>query len=474
MNTSPVLRRNWPIIVVATIVIVSLASLGGFFYIRGQQLMGERIRETLRLTASLGAGQFDAREIDAIRGKASLTTPVLRDVVAKLKVIRDDVPSIRFAYIMRRTDTPTSLEFVADADSLASNAELDRDHDGTVDENEEGSYPGDPYDITDVPALQKDAFEGATVDKEFTTDKWGTVISGYAPIRDAKGKAIAVLGLDMNAADYIAIQNRFFSNYAYLLVIIAALALGGIAAYYVWRRQSAEWHLVDAERSGLLQIASHRLGGPLTVFQWSVEFLEDAIKGGDCADIEKTAREHVAHMREGMNQLSSVLSELKEASEVESGNLPYTRELTSLHAVIQGVAQEFKETIHRREQRLHLHLDHQLTLPMDSKLIGGVLHELLHNAISFSPDGGDITIIAKRMGRRAFIEIRDRGCGIASADTRRVFQKFVRGQNAHLHHPNGSGLGLYIAKGIVDRAGGEIRIRSVLGEGTSVMFTLPC
>lgn len=467
-------RRHWPILVIAMLFLTSLVTLAGFFFVRGQRLMDERLRESLRVMAVLSAGQFDAADIDSIRGPKSMDTPLFQRTVDRLKAIRDQAPSIQFVYIMRRTGATNQLEFVADADSLATDDELDLDDNGIVEEHEEGSYPGDPYDIAGIPAMQEAAFEGPVVDEEFTTDQWGTVISGYAPIRDAKGRTVAILGIDMNARDYLAIQGRFFSQVVYLLVVMCALALAGTAAYYLWSRQSDEWHAIDAERSGLLQIASHRLGGPLTVFQWSAEFLRDALNRGDSDDITMTAREHVEHIDEGIKQLSSILSELKEASDVETGALAYKREVVALNDVIHGVVRDFAGILQRRGQRLHVQVDPHLTLALDRTLIGGVLHELLQNAIMFSRDNADISIAGKRMGRRAFVEVRDHGCGMDLADVRRMFGKFVRGHDAHLHHPNGSGLGLYIAKGIVERAGGEIRIKSVLGKGTTVTFTLPC
>lgn len=74
---------------------------------------------------------------------------------------------------------------------------------GLVEEDEEGSYPGDPYDISDIPAMQGPVFDGPTVDDDFTFDQWGMLITGYAPIRDASGKIIAVLGMDMVGNDYL-------------------------------------------------------------------------------------------------------------------------------------------------------------------------------------------------------------------------------------------------------------------------------
>ncbi len=445
-----------------------------FFFVRGGILMERQLKEKLRTTAAVAAMQFNPATIRSLEGvppEQVVTLRGYRDVVDRLNHIRAEVPAIRYAYIMRRTANPAIVEFAADADSLATDEELDANGNGVVDENEEASYPGDPYDITDVPALQGPAFEGPAVDDDFTVDQWGTLITGYAPIRDAAGNTLAVLGLDMNAQDYMALTRSIFSPVAFLLLCLGGLLLAAFVGGFLWRRRAESLRRIDRERSALLLLAMHQIGSPLTIIRWSLEQLMEQKGTGS---LEKAVEEFGTNVRDASAQLSAILDELHEASEVDAGTLVYTREWASIGEVVAGVVNKAEPQLKDRGQTIDLKVDSSLHISLDRTLIAGVLRELLQNAMTFSPRGSTITVAARRGGKCLLVEVIDRGCGIPKSDMPRLFGKFSRGSKAHLHQPNGSGLGLYIAKGVVDHAGGDLWIRSEEGKGTTVSFTLPC
>lgn len=469
-STLQALRRNWPILSVAVVLVCTMSFLGVFLFIRGSRLMELQLKLQLRATAAVAAMQFPSAIIEDISARGT-EAPGYREAVARLGRIREAIPAIRFAYIMEKTGDPLVLKFVADADGLATPAELDVNHNGLVEENEEGSYPGDLYDTAGVPALQGPAFEGPAVDEDFTEDKWGTMMSGYAPIRNAAGDAIAVLGIDMGAQDYIALSRSIFSPLAFLLLFFVALIIAAVVAGYLLRRRDEALKRIDRERSGLLLLAMHQIGSPLTIIRWSLEELTDQI-GKET--LGQAVQEHARNITSATEFLDRILVELREASEVDTGTLAYKREWVALQPVVASVVAEFQAELTAKKQTVELAVDPALAFSFDRALIAGVLRELLRNAITFSPEGGNTTVVATRGGGSVRIEVIDRGCGILKADLPRMFEKFTRGALAHLYQPNGSGLGLYIAQGIIRRAGGDIWIKSREGQGTTVGFTLPC
>ncbi|NOS66788.1 MAG: HAMP domain-containing histidine kinase [Candidatus Peribacteraceae bacterium] len=463
-------RRNWPILSVAMFVVGILVFLGFFLFIRGGTLMERQLKNQLQATAAVAAMQFPPAIIQDIteRGTGASGYP---EAVARLRTIRQAVPAIRFVYVMRKTDDPKTLAFVADADGLATSVELDTNHNGLVEQSEEGSQPGDLYDTVGVPALQGPAFEGPTVDDDFTYDKWGTTMSGYAPIRDANGATIAVLGIDMSAEDYISLSRSVFSPMAFLLLVFAAFFIAAVVAGYMLRRRAEALRRIERERSGLLLLAMHQIGSPLTIIRWSLEeLLEQTGKNS----LEQAVQDHAKNVTSAAEFLDRILIELREASDVDTGTLAYTREWVALHGVVASVVSDFQAEWKLKNQTIDIAVDPGLSFSFDRTLIAGVLRELVRNAITFSPEGSTITIAAKRGASSVLVEVIDRGCGIAKTDLPRMFEKFTRGARAHLYQPNGSGLGLYIAKGIVTRAGGDIWIKSKEGQGTTVAFTLPC
>jgi N-acyl amino acid synthase of PEP-CTERM/exosortase system len=241
----------------------------------------------------------------------------------------------------------------------------------------------------------------------------------------------------------------------------------------LWRRKVEALERLERERTGLLLLTLHQIGSPLTVFRWSLENLVDqSIKHG--GPLKEAIQDHAKEMEHGLTQLSTIFNELQEASQIDTGTLTYNRELTSLPEVINETIITLDLELQRRRQKIVQSVDADLRLPLDRKLIAGVLRELLQNAMTFSPHDSQITLAAHRQGQRVLVEITDHGCGIPGDEMARVFDKFMRGSQAHLYQPNGSGLGLYIARGIVRRAGGEVWVRSREGKGTTVSFTLPC
>jgi signal transduction histidine kinase len=466
-------RRNWQILLISTLAGTFVIGLGAFLFVRGQTLMEEQLKDKLRSTAAVASMQFDGGVIEKLHGPPAMRTGDFRDMVERLKKVRLSTPAIRYAYIMRKTNDPMMLEFVADADSLSSPDELDRNFDGIVEESEEASFPGDLYDVTDAPAMQGPAFVRPTVDQEFTIDKWGTTISGYAPIYGPEHTVVAILGLDMNASDYMALSRTILSPLTFLLLCVIGIVLGCNLAAYLWRRKVEALERLERERTGLLLLTLHQIGSPLTVFRWSLENLVDqSIKHG--GPLKEAVQDHAKEMEHGLTQLSTIFNELQEASQIDTGTLTYNRELTSLPEVINETIITLDLELQRRRQKIVQSVDADLRLPLDRKLIAGVLRELLQNAMTFSPHDSQITLAAHRQGQRVLVEITDHGCGIPGDEMARVFDKFMRGSQAHLYQPNGSGLGLYIARGIVRRAGGEVWVRSREGKGTTVSFTLPC
>lgn len=456
---------------ISALVCVLVMGLGWYFWVRGQAILRGDLRDRLQSTASIAVELIDARDVQAIHSPADMDSKAFRRLVTALGEIRMSADHIRFAYIMRRTEDPMILAFVADADALGTLEELDLNGNGRVDSDEEGSHPGELYDISEMPALQNEAFARATVDREFTEDQWGILLSGYAPIRDENGNVIAVLGIDMSAAEFISLSQRIFSPFALLFVIFAGL---GVAALIQWdgvkRRLTADAFLAS-ERSGLLQLTLHRLGTPLTIFKWSLENLADCAQGKSCSpeDVET----HLRQMRTGIQSMDGIIMQLLEVERVEGGDMRNVPKPVLVCTIVEEITKELAKEIDARKQRITVTSCSNARAKVDPDILREILRELLHNAVIYSPAGGMITVASTKEKNHIAIAIADTGCGIPAGEQHRIFQKFGRGSNAHLFDPNGAGLGLYIARNVVERAGGKIWIESEEGKGTTVNFTLP-
>jgi signal transduction histidine kinase len=466
------LRRQLFTAFLGLLVVGLVFALGIMLFFRGKNLVEEQMKERLKSTASVAAMQFDGAELDKIRTKDDVRLGVFRDTVHRLQEIIDHAPDISSAYLMRRTNDPNILSFIADPSVLLSDAERDTNHNGKIDPDEVAPLPGDPYDVRSMPALRDEAFLRPTTDPSVTIDQWGATISGYAPVmRKDNGKVVAVLGLDMNAKDFAAVSNSTFSSLLFLLILLGGGALAGGSVLYVVEHRVSMLRKLEHERAGLLLLTSHQLGQPLTIFKLSLELLQEAMSKS--SELKKAVESHIGNMNEGIYRMNNLLVVLKEAARVEDQTMSYTPTKTTLKTILDVVRAQCAAPLQRKMQRLEFSLSEDVPVSVDCKLVENAILQILDNAMSFSPEGSTIRLSAVRHNGFVHVDVQDEGCGIPAEDIPRIFEKFTRASNASRFKPDGSGLGLFIAKGVIERAGGKIWIQSKENEGTTVMFTLP-
>jgi len=460
------IKPSLPAIISCILVIVSITAIGYSFYSRGKMIMQDQLKDKLRSTAAAAAMQFDGETMMKIQsGDTMDSSEELRQTVKKLQAIHEKISGVHHAYIMRKTEDPQFLEFVADADLGYTDEELDENKNGIVDADEVASYTGELYDWSEFPVLGHEAFLRPSVDDIIGTDQWGSIISGYAPIRDTKGQSVAILGIDMKADEYAALATSIFSPVAFLLFICAAICITTAITLILWHRRLDILNRLEIERNGLLRLAFHQLGGPLTIINWSLEELEE--------DGPASVQRSILNIHEGVSRLSEILKTLKSADLVHAGKIEYKPELMSLTTVLEQVIRESANKLAARKQRVVFDLEQDITMKLDAKLIAGVMRELLSNAIDFSRDSSTITVASRKIGKHAEFSVIDNGCGIPKSDMKRIFDEFSRGSNATQYKADGNGLGLYIVRGVIEQAGGSVHVVSQEGKGTTVTVTLP-
>ena len=218
----------------------SLIAFGVFAVLAGSLTFGlykynrtlnlERLKEKVLSVASTGALQFDMKDVNAIWAVEDIHKPEYAKLIATLNLIRRNNTDISYAYIMRKTDDPTQMAFVADADSLYPNEKKDLNGDGKIDAADAQSRPGDSYDATgSVPPVDF-ALKNATSFEPYT-DQWGTSISGWAPIHDASGKATAIIGIDMLVGNLDQLSAQTFSPvlvFAGLFLLFVVIRFGAV------------------------------------------------------------------------------------------------------------------------------------------------------------------------------------------------------------------------------------------------------
>ena len=232
---------------------------------------------------------------------------------------------------------------------------------------------------------------------------------------------------------------------------------------------TAKQRELENARRELIASVSHDLRTPLA----SIRAMVEAINDGVVADQETKSR-YLQTIEAESENLSRLIDDLFELSQIDAGVMELHLESASLTDLISDTLGSM--SAQAAERRLHLQGSvegHQAPVVMDAKRVQRVLYNLVQNAIQHTPADGTISILAKDADSEMRVEVCDTGEGIPEAELERVFERFYRSDRARSRYTPGAGLGLSIAKGIVEAHGGRLWVESTLGKGSTFGFALP-
>ena len=222
-------------------------------------------------------------------------------------------------------------------------------------------------------------------------------------------------------------------------------------------------------RRNLIAWAGHDLRTPLASIQAIVEALADGV-----VEEPETVNRYLRTAQREIRSLSHLIDDLFELAQLEAGGLRLERGENSLSDLISDTIESFSELAARQEVTLEGRADPTVDpVVMDAQQIGRVLSNLVGNALRHTPPGGAVRVQALAQPGSARVELQDTGEGIPTQDLPHVFDRFYRGEKSRSRATGGAGLGLAIAKGIVEAHGGTIDVESQPGQGTRFTFTLP-
>lgn len=222
-------------------------------------------------------------------------------------------------------------------------------------------------------------------------------------------------------------------------------------------------------RKDLIASVSHDLRTPLA----SMRAMVEAISDGVVSD-EKTIQSYCSNIRSEVEHLSTLIDDLFELSRLDSGTLELQLQPSSVEEMLSSVLQSMKAQAEGQTLTLSQPLDGGIEPVMaDPHKIQRVLYNLVQNAIRHTPPDGTISLEVQDVGQEVQIDVVDSGQGIVQDDRDKVFDRFYRGEKSRSREFGGAGLGLAIAKGIVEAHGGRIWVDSQPGVGSRFSFSLP-
>ncbi len=223
----------------------------------------------------------------------------------------------------------------------------------------------------------------------------------------------------------------------------------------------------DAVRRDFISNVSHELRTPLA----GIKALTETLQNG-AIDDPPAAHRFLERIETEVDSLSLMVSELLELSRIESGRVPLELKPTKPISIIQPA---FERLFMQAERAgIIFSMDCSEDLPeimADGYRLQQVVVNLMHNAIKFTPNGGQVVISASRSGKIIQFSVKDTGRGISPADLPRIFERFYKVDRSR--SSSGTGLGLAIARHMVEAHNGKIWAESIIGQGSTFFFTIP-
>ncbi|MFA6407516.1 MAG: PAS domain S-box protein [Candidatus Paceibacterota bacterium] len=227
---------------------------------------------------------------------------------------------------------------------------------------------------------------------------------------------------------------------------------------------------IDRAKSEFVSLASHQLRTPLTAINWYAEMLKDEDEG----PINEKQKNYLQEILNGGRRLVDLVNSLLNVSRIELGTFAIEPTVSDIVGVCKSAIKELEPQIAERKIIFTQSFAESIPpLNIDEKLMHMIFQNLLSNAVGYTPEGGKVSISIGKNNESIRIEITDTGIGIPQASQDKIFTKLYRADNAHETKPDGTGLGLYIVKAVVENAGGKIWFESKEGKGTSFYVTIP-
>lgn len=227
---------------------------------------------------------------------------------------------------------------------------------------------------------------------------------------------------------------------------------------------------LDKAKTLFLSVASHQLRTPLT----GIKGFLSMILEGDFGETSEKIKDIISEVYANSNRLVRLVNTFLNVSRIEAGRLTLLKKEEDMARIARKIINELQFAAHDRKLELQFECEKEpLMATVDVDKIEDVLINFTDNAIKYT-SAGTVTVRVKDLGARVRFEVQDTGQGLSPSEKKTLFHKFVRGDRALTIQTDGSGLGLYIAKRVVDLHKGEIGVESPgVGKGSTFWFEVP-
>lgn len=228
--------------------------------------------------------------------------------------------------------------------------------------------------------------------------------------------------------------------------------------------------MLEKMKTEFISVAAHQMRTPLAATKWSLELLKENKVG----ELNEEQQLLVSKGYTSATRMIKLVNSMLSADNIHSGAMDYTFAKVNFSDIIQKTITEIQGLAEKRNIRLDFaQKGQEIITRADEEKMQIVFQNLIDNAVKYTPPGGSVSVNCEEREKDYVFSVKDTGIGIPLHEQTKMFKKFVRAENAVKLETDGSGLGLFISKKIVEDHGGEIWFKSVENHGTTFFFTVP-
>ncbi len=314
----------------------------------------------------------------------------------------------------------------------------------------------------------------------------GKSIYDFLPIIDEKGKTIP----EENRPFHVALNTKkkfvaplqspryyvkrngetFPASITVTPVIIDEKLIGAINVFHDVTHERE----IDKAKTEFVSLASHQLRTPLSAINWYTEIL----LAGDAGKVTDEQKQYLDEVYRSNKRMVELVNSLLNVSRIDLGTFAIVPEPVDISEVSKSVLMELTPMIKEKKMKIEESYDKKVKkINVDQKLIRIIFQNLLSNAVKYTPEGGKVSVFIEKQDKDILIKVQDTGYGIPKKDQARIFEKLFRADNIRQKETDGTGLGLYIIKSILEQSGGNIYFESDDDPkgtpGTTFFVTIP-
>lgn len=351
-----------------------------------------------------------------------------------------------------------------DAERAKDEAILTSIGEGIIAVDSEGKIAKINQPAVEILGLQGDAFGKKIVDAFQLYDEQDTLVA------TENRPSVTAMASGNRSEELFVVHHKNGEKVKVAFLATPIVQQGKVIGGIMIIRDVTKEREVDRMKTEFISLASHQLRTPLSAIKWFSEMMVS----GDAGVLTAEQQEFVKNIYDSTERMIDLVNSLLNISRIESGRIIVDPKPTDLRELVGGIINDLKAKTEQKQQTLVVSVHKDLPkINLDPHLIGQVYMNFLTNAIKYTPKGGEISVFISRKGDEVVSQVADNGYGIPVSQQVKVFSKFFRAENIVKVETDGTGLGLYLVKAIIESSGGKVWFKSEEGKGTSFWFSLP-